>query len=94
VLIGLWNAATLQARWGGLVKDRGVMLMAIFGNVVTAWSWFGTNMLGVGLHSYGFMESAMYWLVAFVISQLFLIAVGNLPLSWWRSFQGASVKAG
>lgn len=86
VLIVLWNAIILHARWGGIVRDRGLALLAVFGNVVTAWSWFGTNMLGVGLHSYGFMESAMYWLLAFVISQVALIAAGLLPLPFWRSF--------
>src|SRR5207244_2190084 len=53
VLIVLANALLLHARWGGLVKDRGIACLAIFGNIVTSWSWFGTNMLGVGLHSYG-----------------------------------------
>lgn len=86
VLIVLWNALILHARWGGIARERGVMCLAIFGNVVTSWSWFGTNMLGVGLHSYGFMESACFWLVAFVLSQLAMIALGNLPTNLWRSF--------
>ena len=70
VLIVIWNAMILHARWGGMAKARGVMSMAIFGNVVTAWSFFGTNMLGVGLHSYGFMDRALTWLVAFIFLQL------------------------
>src|ERR1019366_4034401 len=68
VLIVLWNALTLHARWSGIAKRRGVMLLAVFGNVITSWSWFGTNMLGVGLHSYGFMDSALIWLLVFVVS--------------------------
>jgi cytochrome c-type biogenesis protein CcsB len=88
VLIVLANAIVLHARWGGLVRDRGVAILAIFGNIVTAWSWFGTNMLGVGLHSYGFMDSALGWLMLFVISQLLLIAIANIPLRHWRSFSG------
>ncbi len=86
VLIVIWNAAILHARWGGLVKARGLMAMAIFGNVVTSWSWFGTNMLGVGLHSYGFMEAAFYWLIAFVATQLLIIGLALIPLEKWRSF--------
>ena len=62
-------------------------MLAVFGNIVTAWSWFGTNMLGVGLHSYGFMNSAFFWLLAFVGLQLVVIALGLLPLDMWRSFQ-------
>ena len=78
VLIVLWNAIILHARWGGLVRDRGLASLAIFGNVVTAWSWFGTNMLGIGMHSYGFMDSAVFWLVLFVCIQIFLIVLGSL----------------
>jgi ABC-type transport system involved in cytochrome c biogenesis permease subunit len=78
VLIVFWNALILHARWGGLVKARGVMSLAVFGNVVTCWSWFGTNMLGVGLHSYGFMDSAVFWLVMFVLLQFSIILVNLL----------------
>jgi hypothetical protein len=45
-------------------------------------------MLGVGLHSYGFMDSAFFWLLAFVASQLAIIAIASLPLEKWRSFAG------
>ena len=58
LIIVLWNAIILHCRWGGLVKQRGLMMLAVFGNIVTSWSWFGVNMLGVGLHSYGFMHAA------------------------------------
>ncbi len=58
LLIVMWNAVILHARWGGLIRERGLMNMAIFGNIVTSWSWFGVNMLGIGLHSYGFMAAA------------------------------------
>ncbi|HEX8521609.1 MAG TPA: cytochrome c biogenesis protein CcsA [Tepidisphaeraceae bacterium] len=80
VLIVLANALLLHARWAGLVKARGIACLAIFGNIVTAWSWFGVNMLNVGLHSYGFMESALMWLLIFVISQVALIVAANLAL--------------
>ena len=63
------------------------MNMVMIGNIVTAWSWFGVNMLGIGLHSYGFMDSAFRWLVLFVGSQVVVIALGLLPLSMWKSFR-------
>lgn len=87
LLIVLWNALILHARWGGIVKERGLMNLAIGGNVITAWSWFGVNMLGIGLHSYGFMDAAFRWLMIFVVSQLALAALGCLPLHLWRSFR-------
>ena len=85
LLIVLWNAIILHARWGGLVRQRGLMVLAVFGNVVTSWSWFGVNMLGIGLHSYGFMDSAFPWLIAFGASQLAFIVIGLLPPHLWRS---------
>ncbi|HEX5220602.1 MAG TPA: cytochrome c biogenesis protein CcsA [Verrucomicrobiae bacterium] len=87
LLIVIWNALILHARWGGLVKERGLMNLAIFGNVVTAWSWFGTNMLGIGLHSYGFMDAAFKWLMLFIAMNVTLIGLGCLPLNIWKSFQ-------
>jgi cytochrome c-type biogenesis protein CcsB len=89
LLIVIWNAVILHARWGNLVGDRGVMNLAIFGNIVTSFSWFGVNMLGIGLHSYGFMDAAFKWLMIFIGSQVFIIAVGLLPLTLWRSFRAA-----
>jgi ABC-type transport system involved in cytochrome c biogenesis permease subunit len=85
LIIVLWNAIILHARWGGMIKQRGLMVLAIGGNIITSWSWFGTNMLGVGLHSYGFTDAAFVALSTFVVSQLALIGLGNLPLSLWRS---------
>jgi hypothetical protein len=64
------------------------MCLAVIGNIVTSWSWFGVNMLGVGLHSYGFMDQAFWWLLAFVLSQIAIILVASLPLAKWRSFAG------
>jgi ABC-type transport system involved in cytochrome c biogenesis permease subunit len=90
VLIVLWCAIILHARWGGFIRQRGLMIMALFGNVVTSFSWFGVNMLGVGLHSYGFMEKAFPWLVGFMISQLALMCVTAMPLEKWRSFRTAT----
>jgi len=91
VLIVLWCAIILHARWGGFIRQRGLMIMALFGNIVTSFSWFGVNMLGVGLHSYGFMQKAFPWLVGFMISQLALMAIAAMPFEKWRSFATARV---
>ncbi|HUA69319.1 MAG TPA: cytochrome c biogenesis protein CcsA [Candidatus Saccharimonadales bacterium] len=94
LIIVLWNAAILHARWGGMIRERGLMNMVIFGNIVTSWSWFGVNMLGIGLHSYGFMAAAFKWLVLFVASQIVLIVLGMLPPGMWKSFQTPARPAG
>ena len=93
LLIVIWNALILHARWGGLIRQRGLMNLAIAGNIITSWSWFGTNMLGVGLHSYGFTDAAFVALSSFVASQLAIIAVGCLPSRLWRSSGTAATRA-
>ncbi|HYD39344.1 MAG TPA: cytochrome c biogenesis protein CcsA [Anaeromyxobacter sp.] len=85
LLIVLWTAIILHARWGGYVRERGIAAMAIFGNVITSLSWFGVNMLGVGLHSYGFMDAATFWLATFCGSQLLLMGVALLPERFWKA---------
>jgi hypothetical protein len=97
LMIVIWNALVLHARWGGMIRQRGLAVLAVFGNVVTAWSWFGTNLLGIGLHAYGFIKGAMLGLVLFDASQLAIIALGLIPLSLWRSFRkgaASSLKQG
>ncbi len=84
LLIVLWCAIILHARWGGFARERGIMTMAIFGGVITSLSWFGVNMLGVGLHSYGFMDKAFWALSGFVGSQLLLMALAMAPRQFWK----------
>ncbi len=90
LLIVLWNAIILHARWGGLIRERGLMALAVFGNIVTSFSWFGVNMLGIGLHSYGFMDAAFRWLMFFDASQLALIILALTPQRHWASFKAAA----
>jgi ABC-type transport system involved in cytochrome c biogenesis permease subunit len=92
LMIVLWNALILHARWDGLVKARGMALLAVAGNIVTAWSWFGVNELGVGLHSYGFTEGVLVWLRLFVLSQLTIIGLGCLPRKTWLSARASSIR--
>jgi ABC-type transport system involved in cytochrome c biogenesis permease subunit len=92
LIIVIWNAVILHARWGGLIKQRGLMALTVGGNIATAWSWFGTNMLGVGLHSYGFTDSAFVSLTGFAISQILIIALANIPLRKWRSYEAMTER--
>jgi hypothetical protein len=82
----IWNALILHARWSGLVKLRGMAMLTVGGVMVTTWSWFGTNQLGIGLHAYGFDHTLAIgcrttWLIC-----LGIIALAALPTKYWRSF--------
>lgn len=77
LIIVLWNALVLHARWGKMTSPVGLAALAVGGNIVTTWSWFGVNELGVGLHAYGDSESSTaMWLLGFVASQLVVVALG------------------
>jgi ABC-type transport system involved in cytochrome c biogenesis permease subunit len=86
VLIVVWNAMILHARWAGLVKDRGIAVLLLGGNMVTTWSWFGTNQLGVGLHAYGFNDNLRLLCDIIWISHLALIGFGLIPKRYWVSY--------
>ncbi len=92
LIIVLWNALVLHARWDRLVTARGFAALAVGGNIVTSWSWFGVNELGVGLHNYGFTEGVLLTLGTFVASQLAYIALAALPnKTWWGFHEQKSV---
>ena len=80
LMIVFWCAVFIHARFGGLLRVTGLMQLAVMGNIITSASWFGTNLLGIGLHSYGFSSEGFQWLLAFWIAQLILIGLG-----WLRS---------
>src|SRR6516225_1516986 len=94
LLIVIWNAIILHARWGGYARERGIAVLTVFGNIITSLSWFGVNMLGVGLHSYGFMDQAFGPLLAFIVSQLTIVALGLLPEKYWRGIQARQKPIG
>jgi ABC-type transport system involved in cytochrome c biogenesis permease subunit len=86
LIIVLWNALVLHARWGAIAKGRILATLMVAGNIVVAWSWFGVNELNVGLHSYGASESSTaMWLLTFAWSQLAIIALGLMPERWFKS---------
>ncbi|MCX7700352.1 MAG: hypothetical protein N2039_05700, partial [Gemmataceae bacterium] len=83
----------LHARWAGLVKSHGIAVLAVLGNIVTTWSWFGTNMLGVGLHSYGFSNELFYMIVSVSSVSLLFAVVGALLPRFARNWGGSHPTA-
>lgn len=75
LLIILWTAITLHARLAGYIKDFGVAIFAIIGTMVVMLSWFGVNLLGVGLHSYGFTEGLVINLLSYFFIEFIFIFV-------------------
>jgi ABC-type transport system involved in cytochrome c biogenesis permease subunit len=94
ILGGIWADQSWGRFWGWDPKENGALLIVLWNALVLhARSWFGTNMLGVGLHAYGFIDSAVFWMFVFVASQLAFIGLGSLPLHHWRSMQGTGLRS-
>jgi len=54
LMICLAQVALLHARFSGLVRDFGFVVWSAVTGAVVVFSWFHVNLLGIGLHSYGF----------------------------------------
>ncbi len=71
----LWTMLGLHLRGGRLVSGKGFALFNSFNVIVTFLCWFGVNLLGVGLHSYGFQSGTVMWLGGFVVVDSVIIAL-------------------
>ena len=82
LMIVLWQLAILHARQGGYIKRFGVSLATIFGGIIVAFSWFGVNLLGVGLHTYGFTSGVHRVLLIFYGIETLVIVLGACVWLW------------
>lgn len=79
LMIVLMCLVILHARLGGYIKEIGMHVCCTVLGMIVAFSWFGVNNLGVGLHAYGFTDGLWFWLSAYWGMQcLFLLYAGVL----------------
>ncbi len=79
LLIVLWCSILFHARLGATIKDLGMAIGSVLCAVVVMFAWFGVNLLGVGLHSYGFSSGVGVNLLVYVIFEIaFLLISGWL----------------
>lgn len=76
LMICLWSLVVMHAKMGRHIKDLGVSQGAVILAMIVAFSWWGVNQLGVGLHSYGFTSGIMNALVVYWAIELITIAAG------------------
>ena len=92
VMVVIWNTLILHARWAGLVKLRGMAVLAIASNMVGLLAGRGSarTMLEAkaGLHSYGFStELAERCMWSWIVLSLSHPSRLLLPVRYWRSFK-------
>ena len=75
LLIVLWCSILLHGRISGLIKEIGFCVGSILGIIIVMMSWFGINLLGVGLHSYGFTSGLALNLFLYIWMQLLLLVI-------------------
>jgi ABC-type transport system involved in cytochrome c biogenesis permease subunit len=80
LLIILWVTILFHARKAGIIGRLGMAGGSVISIVTVVLAWFGVNLLGVGMHAYGFMAGVNKSLTAFVLLELIFLAV-SLPLS-------------
>lgn len=85
LLILLWSAILFHARLTGWIRETGMAAGAIIGVITVALAWFGVNLLGVGLHSYGFTSGVANILFAFIIFETLFIATAAIILSFRKT---------
>jgi ABC-type transport system involved in cytochrome c biogenesis permease subunit len=73
LLIVLWLAWLQHGRIGALMSDAAYAAGLAALSIVVALSWFGVNLLGVGLHSYGFTSGIAAGLFGFCAAEMALI---------------------
>jgi ABC-type transport system involved in cytochrome c biogenesis permease subunit len=82
--IVLWELIVLHARLAGYLRDFGVAMASVFGASVVASSWWGVNLLGVGLHSYGFTSGILIALLVFYGVEALVLGAGGVHWTFFR----------
>lgn len=76
LVVILWCAILFHARAAEMIGRRGLAAGCILGGILVALAWVGVNLLGTGLHSYGWTSGAAAGLAALVAGEgLFLAGV-------------------
>ena len=76
LLICIWGLIILHARLGGYIQAYGTAVTSVLLGMIVAFSWWGVNLLGVGLHSYGFTSGIMNVLAIFWTAETLVAALG------------------
>jgi len=78
LLICIAQITLIHARRAGFIRDLGTCAAAAFGGTVVAFSWWGVNLLGVGLHSYGFTSGIQTALWSYYVAQWAVVALAGV----------------
>ncbi|MCP4219566.1 MAG: cytochrome c biogenesis protein CcsA [bacterium] len=75
LLILLWSAVLFHAKKAGWIRETGMAFGTVIGVIAVSLAWFGVNLLGVGLHTYGFTSGIAKSLFIFIAVESLFIAL-------------------
>lgn len=81
LMIILWCAICFHAKIAKWIGPLGFAVVSSLGIIVVLWAWFGVNLLGVGLHSYGFTSGVAHGLLIYVICECVFLMVALTLIS-------------
>ena len=90
LLIVISQIAILHGRMGGYLREHGICMAAALGGTVVAFSWWGVNLLGVGLHSYGFTSGINTALWTYYGIQWGIVGLGGVTWLVERSMASST----
>lgn len=89
LMIVLWCLVILHAKMGRYIKELGISITSVILAMIVAFSWWGVNLLGVGLHSYGFTQGIMRLLMVYWGFESAVVAIGIYVALRERAFPPA-----
>jgi ABC-type transport system involved in cytochrome c biogenesis permease subunit len=75
LLVCLWLIWLLHGKISGFLRPLFFASLTALTTIVIAFAWFGVNLLGVGLHSYGFTENIAFNLFLFTGIEMTFISM-------------------
>ena len=90
LLIILWSVILFHAKMARWLKPLGFSLGSVIGIITVILAWFGVNLLGVGLHSYGFTSGVANSLFIYSILEILFMAISYVYITQREKTAGLS----
>ena len=92
LLIVLWLVFILHGRLSGVLNRLFFTISAAFTNLVVVLSWFGVNVLNVGLHTYGATHNIMFNIGLFMIIETGFILIMSGIIQYQKKMEKINEK--
>jgi ABC-type transport system involved in cytochrome c biogenesis permease subunit len=92
LLIILWLTLVVHSRKGRLIGPDLTSAGAVVGVIMVMLAWVGVNLLGIGLHSYGFTYSGLGMLIGVSLFEVLFVGITLSLAAGRRKNTGVSVR--